>query len=67
MLSVLVLNKLLYIFITCVIFFHSLVRKSEASKRFESNSGLPGLDETPGQGPSQRPRYVIGKIVIYFQ
>ncbi|XP_058575569.1 tyrosine-protein phosphatase non-receptor type 13 isoform X7 [Neofelis nebulosa] len=31
------------------------VRKSEASKRFESNSGLPGLDETPGQGPSQRP------------
>ncbi|XP_040335009.1 tyrosine-protein phosphatase non-receptor type 13 isoform X9 [Herpailurus yagouaroundi] len=31
------------------------VRKSEASKRFESDSGLPGLDETPGQGPSQRP------------
>ncbi|XP_077621277.1 tyrosine-protein phosphatase non-receptor type 13 isoform X8 [Crocuta crocuta] len=31
------------------------VRKSEASKRFESNSGLPGVDETPGQGPSQRP------------
>nr|XP_060511653.1 tyrosine-protein phosphatase non-receptor type 13 isoform X6 [Panthera onca] len=31
------------------------VQKSEASKRFESNSGLPGLDETPGQGPSQRP------------
>uniref|UniRef100_A0A8C3WAN8 Tyrosine-protein phosphatase non-receptor type 13 n=1 Tax=Catagonus wagneri TaxID=51154 RepID=A0A8C3WAN8_9CETA len=32
------------------------VRKSEASKRFESNSGLPGVEETPGQGQSQRPR-----------
>ncbi|XP_016068550.1 PREDICTED: tyrosine-protein phosphatase non-receptor type 13 isoform X1 [Miniopterus natalensis] len=32
------------------------VRKSEASKRFESNSGLPGLDETPSQGHSHRPR-----------
>uniref|UniRef100_A0A8C0C9L6 Tyrosine-protein phosphatase non-receptor type 13 n=1 Tax=Balaenoptera musculus TaxID=9771 RepID=A0A8C0C9L6_BALMU len=31
------------------------VRKSEASKRFESNSGLPGVDETPSQGQSQRP------------
>ncbi|XP_068398796.1 tyrosine-protein phosphatase non-receptor type 13 isoform X10 [Eschrichtius robustus] len=31
------------------------VRKSEVSKRFESNSGLPGVDETPGQGQSQRP------------
>uniref|UniRef100_A0A673TV13 Tyrosine-protein phosphatase non-receptor type 13 n=1 Tax=Suricata suricatta TaxID=37032 RepID=A0A673TV13_SURSU len=31
------------------------VRKSEASKRLESNSGLPGVDETPAQGPSQRP------------
>ncbi|XP_054447744.1 tyrosine-protein phosphatase non-receptor type 13 [Pteronotus mesoamericanus] len=31
------------------------VRKSEASKRFESNSGLPGVDETPGQGQSHRP------------
>ncbi|XP_016068554.1 PREDICTED: tyrosine-protein phosphatase non-receptor type 13 isoform X4 [Miniopterus natalensis] len=31
------------------------VRKSEASKRFESNSGLPGLDETPSQGHSHRP------------
>lgn len=42
--------------------FHSqLVRKSEASKRFESNTGLPGVDETPSQGQSQRPRYVIGK------
>ncbi|XP_019661794.2 tyrosine-protein phosphatase non-receptor type 13 isoform X7 [Ailuropoda melanoleuca] len=29
------------------------VRKSEASKRFESNSGLPGVDENPSQG--QRP------------
>uniref|UniRef100_A0A8D0WMU9 Tyrosine-protein phosphatase non-receptor type 13 n=1 Tax=Sus scrofa TaxID=9823 RepID=A0A8D0WMU9_PIG len=26
------------------------VRKSEASKRFESNSGLPGVEETSGQG-----------------
>uniref|UniRef100_A0A4X1U0P9 Tyrosine-protein phosphatase non-receptor type 13 n=1 Tax=Sus scrofa TaxID=9823 RepID=A0A4X1U0P9_PIG len=32
------------------------VRKSEASKRFESNSGLPGVEETSGQGQSQRPR-----------
>ncbi|XP_010981431.1 tyrosine-protein phosphatase non-receptor type 13 isoform X9 [Camelus dromedarius] len=32
------------------------VRKSEASKRFESNSGLPGVDESSGQGQSQRPR-----------
>ncbi|XP_061276701.1 tyrosine-protein phosphatase non-receptor type 13 isoform X8 [Bos javanicus] len=32
------------------------VRKSETSKRFESNSGLPGVDETPSQGQSQRPR-----------
>ncbi|XP_015441528.1 tyrosine-protein phosphatase non-receptor type 13 isoform X2 [Pteropus alecto] len=32
------------------------VRKSEASKRFESNSGLPGVDETPSQGQSHRPR-----------
>ncbi|XP_026365572.2 tyrosine-protein phosphatase non-receptor type 13 isoform X9 [Ursus arctos] len=31
------------------------VRKSEASKRFESNSGLPGVDENPSQGQSQRP------------
>ncbi|XP_036877041.2 tyrosine-protein phosphatase non-receptor type 13 isoform X9 [Manis javanica] len=31
------------------------VRKSEASKRFESNSGLTGVDETPSQGQSQRP------------
>uniref|UniRef100_A0A5G2R969 Tyrosine-protein phosphatase non-receptor type 13 n=1 Tax=Sus scrofa TaxID=9823 RepID=A0A5G2R969_PIG len=31
------------------------VRKSEASKRFESNSGLPGVEETSGQGQSQRP------------
>ncbi|XP_007115742.2 tyrosine-protein phosphatase non-receptor type 13 isoform X2 [Physeter macrocephalus] len=31
------------------------VRKSEVSKRFESNSGLPGVDETPSQGQSQRP------------
>ncbi|XP_023493539.2 tyrosine-protein phosphatase non-receptor type 13 isoform X22 [Equus caballus] len=31
------------------------VRKSEASKRFESNTGLPGVDETPSQGQSQRP------------
>ncbi|KAG3276284.1 protein tyrosine phosphatase, non-receptor type 13, transcript variant X8 [Ictidomys tridecemlineatus] len=31
------------------------VRRSEASKRFESNSGLPGVDETPIQGQSQRP------------
>ncbi|XP_036751753.2 tyrosine-protein phosphatase non-receptor type 13 isoform X10 [Manis pentadactyla] len=31
------------------------VRKSEASKRFESNSGLIGVDETPSQGQSQRP------------
>ncbi|XP_037385445.2 LOW QUALITY PROTEIN: tyrosine-protein phosphatase non-receptor type 13 [Talpa occidentalis] len=31
------------------------VRKSEASKRFESCSGLPGVDEIPGQGQSQRP------------
>ncbi|KAM7155335.1 tyrosine-protein phosphatase non-receptor type 13 isoform 2-T2 [Molossus nigricans] len=30
------------------------VRKSEASKRFESNSGLPGVDETPRQGQSHR-------------
>ncbi|KAM8800943.1 tyrosine-protein phosphatase non-receptor type 13 [Rhynchonycteris naso] len=32
------------------------VRKSEASKKFESNSGLPGVDETPSQGQSHRPR-----------
>ncbi|KAM5282588.1 tyrosine-protein phosphatase non-receptor type 13 isoform 11-T11 [Hipposideros larvatus] len=32
------------------------VRKSEASKRFESNSGLPGVDETSSQGQSHRPR-----------
>ncbi|KAK2507550.1 hypothetical protein MC885_001655, partial [Smutsia gigantea] len=31
------------------------VRKSEALKRFESNSGLTGVDETPSQGQSQRP------------
>ncbi|XP_030880045.1 tyrosine-protein phosphatase non-receptor type 13 [Leptonychotes weddellii] len=31
------------------------VRKSEASKRFESNSGLPGVGENPSQGQSQRP------------
>ncbi|XP_048640821.1 tyrosine-protein phosphatase non-receptor type 13 isoform X5 [Marmota marmota marmota] len=31
------------------------VRRSEASKRFESSSGLPGVDETPIQGQSQRP------------
>ncbi|XP_026951683.1 tyrosine-protein phosphatase non-receptor type 13 isoform X9 [Sagmatias obliquidens] len=31
------------------------VRKSEVSKRFESNSGLPGVGETPSQGQSQRP------------
>ncbi|XP_069450713.1 tyrosine-protein phosphatase non-receptor type 13 isoform X1 [Ovis canadensis] len=32
------------------------VRKSETSKRFESNSGLPGVDETPSQGQPQRAR-----------
>ncbi|XP_055445014.1 tyrosine-protein phosphatase non-receptor type 13 isoform X9 [Bubalus kerabau] len=32
------------------------VRKSETSKRFESSSGFPGVDETPSQGQSQRPR-----------
>ncbi|XP_044768854.1 tyrosine-protein phosphatase non-receptor type 13 isoform X5 [Neomonachus schauinslandi] len=32
-----------------------LVRKSEASKRFESNNGLPGVGENPSQGQSQRP------------
>ncbi|KFO22515.1 Tyrosine-protein phosphatase non-receptor type 13 [Fukomys damarensis] len=32
-----------------------LVRRSDASKRIESGSGLPGLDETPGQGQPQRP------------
>ncbi|KAM4854452.1 tyrosine-protein phosphatase non-receptor type 13 isoform 2-T2 [Thomomys bottae] len=32
------------------------VRRSEASKRFESSSGLPGLDEIPSQGQLQRPR-----------
>ncbi|XP_012035707.2 tyrosine-protein phosphatase non-receptor type 13 isoform X14 [Ovis aries] len=32
------------------------VRKSETSKRFESNSGLPGVDETPSQGQPQRTR-----------
>nr|XP_044998498.1 tyrosine-protein phosphatase non-receptor type 13 isoform X3 [Jaculus jaculus] len=31
------------------------VRRSEASKRFDSSSGLPGVDETPSQGQSQRP------------
>nr|XP_048283193.1 tyrosine-protein phosphatase non-receptor type 13 isoform X4 [Myodes glareolus] len=31
------------------------VRRSEASKRFESSGGLPGAEEA-GQGPSQRPR-----------
>ncbi|XP_023568723.1 tyrosine-protein phosphatase non-receptor type 13 isoform X3 [Octodon degus] len=31
------------------------VRRAEASKRFESSSGLLGLDETPGQGQPQRP------------
>ncbi|XP_045426947.1 tyrosine-protein phosphatase non-receptor type 13 isoform X24 [Pipistrellus kuhlii] len=30
-------------------------RKSEASKRFECNSGLPGVDETPSQGQPHRP------------
>ncbi|XP_057583731.1 tyrosine-protein phosphatase non-receptor type 13 isoform X2 [Hippopotamus amphibius kiboko] len=33
------------------------VRKSEVSKRFESNSGLPEADESPSQGQSQRPRH----------
>ncbi|XP_006867830.1 PREDICTED: tyrosine-protein phosphatase non-receptor type 13 [Chrysochloris asiatica] len=32
------------------------VRRSEASKRFESSSDLPGVDEIPNQGQSQRPR-----------
>ncbi|KAM5271776.1 tyrosine-protein phosphatase non-receptor type 13 [Ctenodactylus gundi] len=32
------------------------VRRSEASKRFESNSGLSGVDEIPSQGQSQRSR-----------
>ncbi|XP_064141668.1 tyrosine-protein phosphatase non-receptor type 13 isoform X2 [Loxodonta africana] len=32
------------------------VRRSEASKKFESSSDLPGVDETPNQGQSQRPR-----------
>ncbi|XP_059029318.1 tyrosine-protein phosphatase non-receptor type 13 isoform X11 [Mustela lutreola] len=32
------------------------VRKSEASKRFESNSGLTGVDENLSQSQSQRPR-----------
>uniref|UniRef100_H0XR36 Protein tyrosine phosphatase non-receptor type 13 n=1 Tax=Otolemur garnettii TaxID=30611 RepID=H0XR36_OTOGA len=36
-------------------FRQELVRRSEASKRFESSSGLPGVDETQGQGQSQRP------------
>ncbi|XP_027456325.2 tyrosine-protein phosphatase non-receptor type 13 isoform X11 [Zalophus californianus] len=31
------------------------VRKSEASKRFESNNGLAGVGENPSQGQSQRP------------
>ncbi|CAO2639150.1 Tyrosine-protein phosphatase non-receptor type 13 [Lemmus lemmus] len=31
------------------------VRRSEASKRFESSGGLPGVEEV-GRGPSQRPR-----------
>ncbi|XP_019586834.2 tyrosine-protein phosphatase non-receptor type 13 isoform X7 [Rhinolophus sinicus] len=31
------------------------VRKSETSKRFESNSGLPGVDENSSQGQSHRP------------
>ncbi|XP_013965444.1 tyrosine-protein phosphatase non-receptor type 13 isoform X13 [Canis lupus familiaris] len=31
------------------------VQKSEASKRFESNSGLPGVDESTSQDQSQRP------------
>ncbi|XP_062963698.1 tyrosine-protein phosphatase non-receptor type 13 isoform X1 [Cynocephalus volans] len=31
------------------------VRRSEASKRFDSSSGLPGVDETASQGQSQRP------------
>ncbi|XP_007651738.3 LOW QUALITY PROTEIN: tyrosine-protein phosphatase non-receptor type 13 isoform X1 [Cricetulus griseus] len=31
------------------------VRRSEASKRFESSSGLPGVEEA-GQGQSQKPR-----------
>ncbi|XP_062054524.1 tyrosine-protein phosphatase non-receptor type 13 isoform X4 [Lepus europaeus] len=31
------------------------VRRSEASKRFESSSGLPGVDENPNQGQLQRP------------
>ena len=43
------------------------MRKSEASKRFESNSGLPGVEETSGQGQSQRPRYGTWKMVSYFQ
>ncbi|XP_060043757.1 tyrosine-protein phosphatase non-receptor type 13 isoform X11 [Erinaceus europaeus] len=30
------------------------VRKSEATKRFESSSGLSGVDDTPTQGQSQR-------------
>ncbi|XP_032718124.1 tyrosine-protein phosphatase non-receptor type 13 isoform X12 [Lontra canadensis] len=32
------------------------VRKSEASKRFESNNGLTGVDENPSQSQSPRPR-----------
>ncbi|KAM9237371.1 tyrosine-protein phosphatase non-receptor type 13 isoform 2-T2 [Dugong dugon] len=31
------------------------VRRSEASKKFESSSDLPEVDETPNQGQSQRP------------
>ncbi|XP_054994829.1 tyrosine-protein phosphatase non-receptor type 13 isoform X3 [Sorex araneus] len=31
------------------------VRKSEVAKRFESSTGVPGIDETPSQGQSQRP------------
>ncbi|XP_032718109.1 tyrosine-protein phosphatase non-receptor type 13 isoform X10 [Lontra canadensis] len=31
------------------------VRKSEASKRFESNNGLTGVDENPSQSQSPRP------------
>ncbi|XP_075400179.1 tyrosine-protein phosphatase non-receptor type 13 isoform X11 [Tenrec ecaudatus] len=31
------------------------VRRSEASKRFESGSDLPGVDEAPNEGQSQRP------------
>lgn len=57
-----VLNKITsYYYYLFLFHLIKLARKSEASKRFECNSGLPGVDETPSQGQPHRPRYVTWK------